>query len=161
MFNVVIDTREKKPLDFANASVDIGRAVVEKLHEGDYAIVGLKHLLRIERKAKVSELAGNITDPSYINSNLRAEFQRMMDLEIPYRFLLLEFDVEDIVSYPYGSDIPKSRWKKIRTRAPLIFKFLAEMEIDYNVRVIYAGNRENATRLATNIMKRVCQNYGR
>ena len=33
--------------------------------------------------------------------------------EFKYKFLILEFSVEDILSFPVGSDIPKKSWNKL------------------------------------------------
>ena len=43
---IVIDTREKDPLAFANLSTDVAT-----LDTGDYSIVGLTHLIAVERKS--------------------------------------------------------------------------------------------------------------
>ena len=48
---VVIDTREQVPLDFAATSNWIGGTTRRKLDAGDYSVVGMERLLRLERKS--------------------------------------------------------------------------------------------------------------
>jgi ERCC4-type nuclease len=48
---VVTDTREQAPLTFAGMSNWIAGTTRRKLDVGDYSIVGMEHLLRLERKS--------------------------------------------------------------------------------------------------------------
>lgn len=48
---VVIDTREQAPFDFAGTSNWIGGTTRHKIDAGDYSVVGMESLLRLERKS--------------------------------------------------------------------------------------------------------------
>jgi ERCC4-type nuclease len=54
-FTIIVDTREQKPWSFENYTT-----AIRKLDTGDYSIEGLEHLLCIERKRSVSEIANKI-----------------------------------------------------------------------------------------------------
>ena len=104
-FIVIRDTREKDGWYFKESDYCEGM-VNQKLDTGDYSIQGLEDVLCIERKASVAEIANNIVDDRFTR-----ELDRMS--EFKYKFLILEFGVEDILSFPVGSDIPKKSWNKI------------------------------------------------
>ena len=84
-FNIIIDTREQKPWTFAGCDT-----INRKLDTGDYSIEGLEHLLCIERKNSVSEIANNISE-----SRFKAEILRMNDYL--HKFILLEFSLTDVL----------------------------------------------------------------
>ena len=48
---VIVDTREQAPFEFAGLSNWIGGTVRRKLDVGDYSIVGMERVLRMERKS--------------------------------------------------------------------------------------------------------------
>tara|TARA_R110000803_G_scaffold6519_2_gene21227 strand:- start:3789 stop:4271 length:483 start_codon:yes stop_codon:yes gene_type:complete len=146
MLTVIVDTREKDPWTLRSSA--IGERVVRKLDTGDYTIEGLEDVLCIERKKGPAELAGNFIEKRFKDVLKRIE-------QFPYKYLIVECDVKDVVDYPVGSNIPKSRWKNIKIRGPLIMKFLSEIQVNYGVHVIFAGSAENAEYVAVNIMKRV------
>lgn len=145
-FTAIIDTREKEPWRLVASTID--GVVVEKLDTGDYSIKGLEDKLCIERKQSVSELAGNVSQPRFQN-----ELNRMLTYK--YRFLVLEFDITDILDYPVGSGIPQNRWKTLRIKGPYIMQCLSQFQVKYGIHVIFAGNATHAEYIASNIMKRV------
>ena len=147
MFNVIIDTREKKPWTF-DSCASITGIINHKLKTGDYAIQGLENVLCIERKKSVSEIATNIT-----TSRFEKELMRMSDFE--YKFLILEFDYYHIDIYPEGSDIPKHKWKMVKTRGPYMMRRLSEIAVKYNIHVIACSNASYANHIAIILMKRV------
>jgi ERCC4-type nuclease len=150
VFNVIIDTREQQGWEFTSDKVE--STISRKLDTGDYSIEGLEHVLCIERKKSVAEIAGNVIDDRFFR-----ELERMA--EFPHSFLICEFDFEDIVMYPQGSNIPKKMWKKVKVRGPLILKKLSEIQVNYDVHIVFAGNADNAVYAATNIMKRIHEKY--
>ena len=75
--------------------------------------------------------------------------------EFKYKFLILEFGVEDILSFPVGSDIPKKSWNKIRISGRFIMKRLYEIQIKYGINVVPCGDKLSAWHMTSSIMKRV------
>jgi len=142
-FNIIVDTREQKPWTFASCNT-----VKKKLDTGDYSIEGLEHLLCIERKNSVSEIANNISE-----SRFKDELQRMSDYL--YKFILLEFNLQDVLNYPRGSSVPPKLWSKIKIRPPYILKFLTELQTKHNIHVIFCDNPIAAEEMAFSIIKRV------
>ena len=149
-FTVIRDTREKSGWDFKETEYCQGM-LERKLDTGDYSIEGLEDILCIERKGSVSELANNIVDKRFDR-----ELERMANFE--YKFLVLEFSVDDILSFPVGSEIPKKTWNKIRISGRFILKRLAEIQIEHGISVIPCGNNLAAWHVVNSIMKRVFDN---
>jgi ERCC4-type nuclease len=148
MFNVIVDTREQQPWNLSHASIRDN--IVQKLDTGDYSIEGLEHLLCIERKKSVEEFAGNITEKRFFN-----EIDRMTNFK--YRFLFLEFGMGQIEMYPQGSNIPRHLQNKIKVTGPFIMKIISQIQVEYNINILFCENRRYAEMLAINIMRRVCE----
>ena len=146
-FIVIRDTREKDGWYFKESDYCEGM-VNQKLDTGDYSIQGLEDVLCIERKASVAEIANNIVDDRFTR-----ELDRMS--EFKYKFLILEFGVEDILSFPVGSDIPKKSWNKIRISGRFIMKRLSEIQIKYGIHVVPCGDKLSDWHMTSSIMKRV------
>ena len=149
--NVIVDSREKTPWTFHNHDL-INIILVEKLDTGDYAIQGMEDLLCIERKKSVAELAHNV-----IEKRFAREVERMLDY--PHRFLLLEFDVEAVKNYPYGSDIPKHIQKNIKITGNFILSYLSNLQINNNIHVVFCSNEDGAQDIAVNLMKKVLNGH--
>ncbi len=145
-FNAIIDTREKEPWKLTASTID--EVISRKLDTGDYSIEGYEDKLCIERKRSVSELAANV-------SQIRFKYELERMIKIPYRFLVLEFSVQDILDYPVCSGIPQSRWKKLKVKGDYILLCLSQFQVKYGIHVVFAGNASNGAYLCTNIMKRV------
>jgi ERCC4-type nuclease len=148
-FTIIVDTREQQPWEFG-----LHITAKKKLDTGDYSIEGLQHLLAIERKKSVSEIANNISE-----SRFKDVLERLN--KIPYKFMLFEFDLEDVYNFPVGSDIPKKLWDKIRISPKYLLKYITEVQLNYNIHVIYCGCAEDAEKMAVSIMKRVYEKHGR
>lgn len=142
-FTIIIDTREQQPWEFERFAV-----ANHKLDTGDYSVEGLEHLLCIERKKSVSEFANNITE-----SRFRDVIERMTGYK--YAYLVLEFDLNDIYRYPIGSNIPKHMWNKIKISSGFILKNLLDIQLKYNIHVLFCGDAENATKIGLSLMKKV------
>lgn len=148
-FTVIRDTREQKnhgwfwePSDRCNGTVE------EPLKTGDYTIKGAESLLRIERKASVAEIATNISE---------SRFPKFLERfkEFPHAFLVAECSFEDIMMFPVNSTIPKHMWHKIEMKGKVLRKKLAEIQLKYNLNIIWAGNQHNAWEMVDSIFKRV------
>lgn len=142
-FTIIVDTREQQPWTFDNYTT-----ANKKLDTGDYSIDGLQHVLAIERKKSVSEFANNITE-----SRFKDVAERLSQLK--HSFLLLEFDLDDVLIYPVGSNVPKRLWDKIKINPAFIIKHLLELQMFHNVKVIFCGDAENAEKMAIYILKKV------
>jgi ERCC4-type nuclease len=151
MFKVIIDTREKKPWSFNSSQVN--DVEIKKLDTGDYTVDGLEKILCIERKMSIGEFVNNMTDPRFERELVRME-------AFKERFLIMEFDYDDVKQFPLGSNIPQATWSKIKVKSPFIMKYISEVQIKHGVHVVLAGNTAIAEHIATNIMKRVVEKYG-
>jgi len=148
-FTIIVDTREQMPWEFGFHTTS-----KTKLDTGDYSIEGFESIFTIERKRSVSEIANNITEPRF-----KDVLSRMG--QIPHSFMLMEFDVEDIYSFPVGSDVPKKMWDKLRISGNYIMKYLVEAQLNHNIHILFCGCSENAEKTAVSIMKRIYEKYGK
>jgi hypothetical protein len=146
-FTILIDTREQEPWEFFDVETK-----AHALQTGDYTIEGCADFLCIERKKSAGELNKNIVTPRF-----NKELDRMLDFK--YAYLILEFSIDDILNFPVGSNIPKHIWKKLKVTGRYMLKRLAEIEIDYNVRVLPCGTRVAAQHMAYNIMRHMHEKY--
>lgn len=148
-FNIIRDTREQHPWDFASASIK--ETIVKKLDTGDYSIEGLEDVLCIERKGSLVEFYGNITQDRFWN-----EMERMKMYE--FKFVIIEANLKDVMNIPYSLNVPKAVWSKFKISPKFMLRQITRMEIDYGINVIFAGDTETAVEVATSIMKRVYEN---
>jgi len=151
-FLVIKDTREKDGWYFKESNYCQGM-IDQKLDTGDYSVQGLEDVLCIERKGSVSEIANNIVDKRFDR-----ELDRMK--EFKYKFLILEFGIKDIMSFPEGSDIPRAKWNKIRIKGSFILKRLAEIQTKYDIHVVACEDKACAWHMTSSIMKRVFEIEG-
>jgi ERCC4-type nuclease len=144
-FTVIKDTREQDGWTFGAgkscAGMDIGT-----LKTGDYTMRGYENILTIERKGSVAEFAANITQERFVR-----ELERMRDYE--FAFIVLEFTLDDIMRFPYGAGLPKSKIPFVRVRGPFILRRLMEFQINYPVKIILAGR--HGMDVAHHIFRRV------
>lgn len=149
---VIQDSREKTPWNLVDYEAHIAC-----LHTGDYSIHNekldkysdedLNHFLCLERKKSVSELFSNITT---------VRFQKCIDRmsKFQHKFLVLEFNFDDVLKFPFGSSIPRSKWRFLRNKAPYILACLCGMSVNYGINVVYAGGSGNASIIASDLIKR-------
>lgn len=142
-FTVIVDTREQKPWrieKYATAS--------KKLDTGDYSIDGFEDILAIERKRNVSEIANNITEKRFMDV-----IERLKNYK--YAFILLEFNINNVLTYPIGSNIPQRMWDKIKISPAFIMKNILDWQIKYGINVMFCTSDTIASQTAEFIMKRV------
>jgi hypothetical protein len=150
--DIVIDTREQKPWDtfsdiedkYYNFNIQRGT-----LKTGDYSLKGLEDIFVIERKASSAEIAQNIMEDRF-----EKEFKRLVNYK--YKFVLCEFELRDIVNYPIGSGIPERIWASIKVSGKFILKRITELQLEYGVPFIFAG--DFAVEQAIAIFKKVHKN---
>lgn len=142
-FTIIVDTREQQPWTFESFTV-----ANRKLDTGDYSVEGLENILCIERKKSSSEFANNI-----VESRFKDVIERMSNMK--YSFLLLEFNLEDLLIYPVGSTVPRKMWDKIKISPAFLIKNILDLQIMHNIYVYFCGDAINAEKLATLIMKKI------
>lgn len=132
---IAIDTREKIPFQF-NKSKNCAGSVKVALKTGDYSILGLENHVIIERKKSVLELCGNLGKN---RERFMAEMERMK--EIPHKFLIIEENLSQIYNLKF-------------TKFPVeaILGSLAKLMLQYNLHIIFAGNKKNAQELTRKIL---------
>ena len=150
---ILIDTKEQLPYDFSSCIMASSNTLIhENVKTGDYTVRGMDDLICIERKKSVAELAGNSTEARF-----KRELERMS--KIKHSFLMLEFSYFDIDIYPEGSDIPKSKWKKLKIKGPFIMGFLASIQLEYGINVLMCGNRDYAEFNTYKLLEKTWKKY--
>ena len=149
-YAVIRDTREKEGQGWTwRKSTYCAGTERRKLDQGDYAIKGHEDFMIIERKGSVSEWAQNV-----VQDRFTRELERSR--HIPHVWIVLEFRQSEIMSYPVGSGIPKSKWRFLRCKGPLMMKRMTEIQMEYpNVRIWLAG--EQGKDVAATIFKRTVE----
>jgi hypothetical protein len=142
-FTIIIDTREQQPWNFNDYT-----KAHKKLDTGDYSIEGLEHILTIERKKSSSEFATNIVESRFKDVVMRLS-------QFKYSFLLLEFNLEDLLIYPEGSTVPKRMWDKVKITPSFLIKNILELQLNHNIKVIFCGSASNAEKIAEFIFKKI------
>jgi len=150
MYTVIRDTREKLEYGwFWDKTASCGGTVVAKLDQGDYSLEGYEDTVIIERKGSVSEWASNVTQTRFDR-----ELERLRPIK--YVWILLEFNMIDILNYPVGSGIPKKVWRSIKCRGPFIIKKMIEIEMEYpNISIVLCGDQGKL--ITSSIFKRVVE----
>jgi hypothetical protein len=146
-FTIIIDTREQIPWEFG-----FHNTAKKKLDTGDYTIEGFENILAIERKKSVSEIATNLSE---------SRFSDVLDRlsKIKHSYMVFEFSLDEVYSFPVGSDIPKKLWDKLRISGNYIIKRLIEIQLKYNIQVVFCGDSDNAEKFSVSLMKRIYEQY--
>lgn len=146
-FTVTVDKREQKPLYWNETDYCEGY-VLKSIPVGDYSLVGYEDILAIERKGCTSEWASNVNE---------ARFERELEKlsKYKYGFIICEFGMDDILNFPINSGIPARLIEKIKITPEFLLKRTIEIQMKYNIKTIFAGNKTNAWRVVTSIFKRV------
>ena len=152
-FHIIKDTREKDGHGWwFEENQYCSGTTKTKVNIGDYTIEDMEHLLCIERKESVSELAGNCSEKRFWT-----EMDRMA--LFPHKFLILEFSWLDIERYPDGVIFSKDSIKdkkirsKIRIKGKYIMYLLSTLRIDKGVQVIAAEDSDRAKRMRVRRMR--------
>ena len=156
-YTVIKDTREQDGYTFESFTgryTSCKGMIVEKLDTGDYSLKGLEDKLCIERKGKVSELAINIGKDKH---RFMREMERMK--EFKFKFLILEFTLDDVLKFPDGADIPEGNISKVKISGNYILKMLLEIQTKYDIPFYFCENKRNAKTMINSIFKRVSEYY--
>ena len=148
-YTVIRDTREHRDKGWTfTGSTRCAGTETTKLDTGDYSIKGMEELFCIERKGSVSEFARNITE-----NRFEKELQRLESFKYP--FIILEFEMSDIIDYPKNSGIPYKKRTQLKFRGPFILKRLIELQMNYKTKILICGDR--GREVASSIFKRVVE----
>ena len=154
-YTVIKDTREQDGWFFSSYDKCEGMEI-GTLHTGDYTLKGYEDIVCVERKASVSEIAMNLGRKK---KPFQEEIERMKDFH--FSFLILEFDMNDVLKYPEGSRVPKNARSKVKVTGKYLLKCLMEFEIWYNTKIIFCGNKQNAFLVTNSIFKRLTELFDR
>lgn len=150
-YTVIRDQQEKNNWwEFPESPWCYG-TVVKHLKTGDYTLEGMEEFFTIERKYNTGEFSANICEKRF-----ERELERMDKMSQSY--LILEFTLDEIESFPHKSGIPSRFWPKLKVSPKFIRKRLIEIMSDYNIQVILAGDR--GAEYAEWIFKRMNVLYG-
>ena len=122
---VVIDSREQTPWEFSNLPTE--RATLDS---GDYSIVGLTHLVVVERKS-LPDLLGCLGRE---RDRFKRELQRLRAFR--FRCLVVEASYADLEGGGWRSKIQPSH----------VLGSLAAWMAQYSLPVMLAGDHESAAR---------------
>jgi hypothetical protein len=144
---VLKDTREQQGWVFEPSESCAGTEIVT-LKTGDYTLRGYESVFLVERKGCTSEFAKNLTEDRFTR-----ELERLDDYR--WTFLVLEFTLESLLSYPVGSSLPRHKWKTVRARGPYLLRRLQEIQLKHKTKVCFVGD-EGATFMSS-LFKRVVE----
>jgi|TARA_R100000900_G_scaffold137044_1_gene115302 ERCC4-type nuclease len=148
-YTVIRDTREHNDKGWLfDTSARCDGTSTSKLDTGDYSIEGLEDIFCIERKGSVSEFARNVTE-----NRFERELERLESFKYP--FIILEFEMSDIIDYPKNSGIPYRQRNQLRFKGPFILKRLLEFQMKYKTKILLCGRR--GKEVASSIFKRVLE----
>ena len=145
------DTREKDGWEFTQSGYCAGTEE-QTIKTGDYTLHGYEQHICIERKGNVSELATNITQARF-----ERELERMIDF--PWRYILLEFDMKEVIEFPKGSKIPAYKRKYMKIKGPFFLKRILELQKKYEVPFIFCG--DYAKEVCSSIFKRFMESIAK
>ena len=133
---VLVDTREQKPFRF-DAETHGATCVREHLPTGDYTARGAEHLICIERKGDVGDLA---TCVGRERDRFERELERM--LGFPRRYLLMEFTLDTMLRWhpPAGTDGATDRGGRRIVGTHLVGSVLA-WSSRFGVQPLWCGSR--------------------
>ncbi len=147
---IIKDTREKelhgwefKESDFLSGTKQ------EKLDTGDYSIENFESVFTIERKATTSEIANNIHEERFKN-----ELERLDNFKWP--FLICEFTIADILTFPVNSGIPPRYWNKIKVKPQYLLSVIHGYMVKYKTKFIFAG--KHGQECALTLFKQILKN---
>lgn len=152
-FTIIKDTREQEGYTFKASSSRYHTCegmVNRKLDTGDYTIEGLEDKLCIERKASVVEFANNI---GHDTVRFTKELERMK--VFPFKFIVLEFSLSDVMNFPEGSDIPEEKWGSLKITNKFMLRRIMEYQMKYGIHVLFCDSKKNAKWAVLSIIKRV------
>ena len=152
-FVVIKDSREKEGKGWRfNKSKYCDGMIIQKLETVDYSLAGYEDIFTIERKMSITEFAHNI-----IEQRFDKEIERLKDIE--NSFIILEFNVSDIISYPRSANIAREQIKHVKITGDYILRRMCEIMMkNPNIKILPCGKR--GKEVAMSLFKRVVQYHG-
>jgi len=169
-YTVIKDTREQDGWTFTEYDKCEGMSI-GTLHTGDYTLKGFEDVVCIERKASASEIAMNLGKKK---KAFYSEMERMRNFD--FRYLLLEFSALDVIDYPMSllneedrelynmyksgeTELPNFKRFKIVEQTKIsgkyLIKSLMELSVQYDINVMFCGDKKSAFYLCNSIFKRL------
>lgn len=148
-FRIIQDTREKTPWQFGEDDICHG-TLITKLDTGDYSLEGLQHLVAIERKRSTAEIAQNMCESRF--KDVIARLQTMK-----YRYIICEFNYQDVLTFPIGSTMPKWAQSKTRVSSAWMDSYILSLTTKNNIPVFFAGDSDNAQNMTYQILKKIAK----
>jgi len=147
---IIQDTREQIPLNFSAFAEEIDKIQVVKLENGDYSLAGYENDIYIERKRSTGELSTNfgVDKERFNNALARTKTAK-------WRYIICEFTLDDILSFPENSGIPKRVWPKLRFTGKALYSFVKNVEKTHDIRFIFCENAEQAAEEVIKILRMV------
>ena len=151
---IIVDSREKQPWEFLPeekkpGQVQIIGSEVSGLNAGDYSVVGMEDIVRIERKAGFRELFVNYSDKE-MKERFEAEMERLRPIK--HKYII----VDSVLSKDALSlSVPQHGFGPTGNR---IIEWLTKIELNFGVGTIFAGDA--GSRVAKTIFKEVSRKYG-
>ena len=137
---VIIDTREQHELPFNNLHIQRGNTlptIRKKLDVGDYSFVGYEDIIMIERKS-VNDLYGTVLGG---HERFKRELERAKNHK--WKYLVIESTPGALYDY--------CRMFRDFRKYNQIIKILFKWASEYDLRVRWTGNREDASDLIARI----------
>jgi DNA excision repair protein ERCC-4 len=130
-YRVIRDTREQAGWSFPAKERCLG-TVEGTLPTGDYSLAGYEDVLAVERKGTVAEFAQNVNE-----SRFERELARLDSFMYP--FVVLEFDLSDLLRFPEGTNIPRHLWGSLRVTPQFLLKRLNDFQVAHRAHFVFAG----------------------
>lgn len=144
---IIQDSRERSPWDFVSYGFN---QRIQKLDEGDYTVEGLEDKFIVERKRNTGELAINL------GKKKKQFFDELKRLQkYPHKFIIFEFQLHDIFSFPVNSGIPKSDWKSLRITSNYMASCIDRIVSDCDIPIFFCSDKVGAERKFIEILNDV------
>lgn len=138
---IIIDSREQTPWHLSKYN-GVEREYFKCIKCGDYQIEGSNQII-IERKNSPSELSKNL----YRHYKRFCRELKKME-EYKEKYILMEFSLEDLLSYPKNTNI------KTKITGKFLLKRMEELEQKYNIKFIFGQTRIKAEEIALELLLR-------
>jgi hypothetical protein len=158
-YTVLRDTGEKLGWWF-DPSERCAGTVERNLYTGDYSLEGYydPKLFVVERKGAVTEFVANITQKEKWD-DFKQELERLEEFRHP--FVLCEFPLSLLKTYPRGSGVPQHLWSSIRITPQFLLKRLEEIWFRFKAKFVFTEGHELGREIVSGLFKRVVENVPR
>lgn len=131
-----------------------GGTVVAPLDAGDYTIKGLEHVLRVERKGSTNDLVSSIA-----SGRMKSQLERLSKFK--YAYLVLEFDLNDLINWHFAARAMRSAGHRIPLSKPdAALSAFMKLHFDYpSVHIFFVGKK--GSDFIRSLFKRVLEEYSR